>query len=91
MNDKKRKKYHFTRAELKKKRALDFKEGDWVLVGKYVIYIKFGNYTTPYLCSEVGLINEPFKRLDCTPGVTNGRPYYIEDFLLSTLTTPDHE
>ncbi len=69
--------YKFTRQQLKDKKASDFKEKDVIKTGKYYIFIKYGNYNTPALCSELSDAN--FKMLDCVPGC--GRPYYIDDFL----------
>lgn len=69
--------YEFTRRELKKKRASDFKEGDIIKTGIYYIYIKYGNYTKPSLCSYHE--RKDFKPCGCTPGCD--RPYYIDDFL----------
>ena len=43
--------YNFTRAELKTKKASEFKEGDVIKTGIYYIYIKYGQYDRPSLCS----------------------------------------
>lgn len=75
---------HFTRKQLKTKNASDFKHGDMVLTGNYVIHIKYkGNgktHKSPSLHSYVEH-RYTFKMLDCTPGVRGARPYYIDDFL----------
>lgn len=69
--------YQFTRKELAAKKASDFKEGDVIKTGPYYIFIKYGEYKTPALCSYHE--REDFKPCGCTPGA--GRPYYIDDFL----------
>ena len=69
--------YQFNRQQLKRQRASSFKEKDVIKTGKYYIFIKYGNYDTPALCSEVS--SQGFKLLDCVAGC--GRPYYIDDFL----------
>ena len=69
--------YRFTRAELKNKKASEFKEGDVIKTGIYYIYIKYGNYKRPSLCSYHE--REDFKPCGCVPGCD--RPYYIDDFL----------
>ena len=68
--------YSFTAKELRQVGASQFKEGDIIKVSKYYIYIKYGPYDTPALCSYIEDSN--FKGLDCTPGC--GTPYYIDDF-----------
>ena len=69
--------YKMTRKELKQRKASDFKEGDVIKTGKYYIYIKYGEYARPSLCSYIE--REDFKPCGCTAGVD--RPYYIDDFL----------
>ena len=69
--------YKFTRQELKEKKASDFKEGDIIKTGIYRIYIKYGLYKRPSLCSYHE--RDDFKPCGCTPGAD--RPYYIDDFL----------
>jgi hypothetical protein len=75
--------YKFTRQELKKKKASDFKEGDVIKVGIYFIYIHYKSrdgkhsYDRPSLCSYHE--REDFKPCGCTPGAD--RPYYIDDFI----------
>ena len=69
--------YNFTRAELKTKKASEFKEGDVIKTGIYYIYIKYGQYDRPSLCSYHQ--REDFKPCGCTPGCD--RPYYIDIFL----------
>ena len=77
--------YNFTRAELKSKKASDFKEGDVVKTGIYFIHIHYKSkdskhsYNRPSLCSYHE--REDFKRCGCTPGVD--RPYYINNFINS--------
>lgn len=69
-----------TRAELKSKKASDFKEGDLVFVSKYIIHIEYGPYPKP-LQSWVETTDG--KILDSTPGVQGGWPYYIDAFISS--------
>lgn len=69
--------YKLTRKELKNKKASDFKEGDVVDIGVYLIFIKYGGYDRPALCSYHE--RKDFKPCGCTPGCD--RPYYIDDFL----------
>ena len=71
--------YSFTRAELKKHKATDFKTGDRIKVGKYLIEIDYGIYDTP-IATKVSVYNKPFNYLSCTAGVNGGTPYYIDDF-----------
>jgi len=77
--------YNFTRAELKTKKASDFKEGDVIRVSIYFIYIHYKSrdgkysYDNPALCSYHE--REDFKPCGCTPGAN--RPYYIDDFINS--------
>ena len=66
-----------TRKELKILKASDFKEGDVIKTGIYYIYIKYGPYDRPSLCSYHE--RKDFKPCGCTPGVD--RPYYIDNFL----------
>jgi hypothetical protein len=68
--------YKLTRQELHKAKASDYKEGDIVQVGKYDIYIKYGQHDTPALCSRV---EKDWVKIGCTPGAD--RPYYIDDFI----------
>ena len=76
--------YKHTRGELKTKAASDLKDGDTVFCGKYVVHIIYKSgkkvYKTPSLLSMVEDKNT-FQILDCTPGVSGGRPYYIDDFI----------
>jgi len=74
-----------TRKELKSLKASDFKSGDRIECRKYLLCIEYTSrdklhtYSTP-MCSYI--INMyTGEMLDCTPGVTGGRPYYINDFL----------
>ncbi len=77
--------YKFSRAELKKMKASDFKEGDIVRTGKYYIHIHYKSrdgkhsYNRPSFCSYHE--REDFKPCGCTPGAD--RPYYIDNFLSS--------
>lgn len=75
-------KYFFSRKELKKLRASDFKHGNRIIIGKYEIEIIYHNsnvkYNRPSLLSTL-IDRNTFKYCDCTPG--QGRPYYIDDFL----------
>ena len=68
--------YSFTPKELRQLGASQFKEGDIIKVSKYLIYIEYGKYDTPALCTWIE--DEDFKALDCTPGI--GTPYYINNF-----------
>ena len=72
--------YRYTREQLKSKKASSFRQGDAVRVGKYMIQIQYGPYSTPSLRSFVEDYNTG-RILDVTPGVAGGRPYYIDDFL----------
>jgi len=76
--------YKFDRATLKKKKARDFKHGDSIKTGKYLITIQYKKgktkYKTPALLSFVE-DTTTFQILDSTPGVRGGIPYYIDDFL----------
>ena len=76
--------YKFTRKQLKSKKASDFKQGDMIRVGNYIIHIVYKNRgkirKSPTLGSWVEDART-FRSLDCTPGVRGGRPYYIDDFL----------
>ena len=69
--------YNLNRRELKHRKASEFKEGDVIKTGIYYIFIKYGNYKRPALCSYHE--REDFKPCGCTPGAD--RPYYIDDFL----------
>jgi hypothetical protein len=75
--------YIFTRKELKQHKASEFKEGDIIKTGIYIIYIHYKSkdglrrYDRPSLCSYHERID--FKPCGCTPGAD--RPYYIDDFL----------
>lgn len=69
--------YKLTRQELKNKKASEFKEGDIIKTSIYNIYIKYGNYDTPALCSYHE--RKDFKPCGCTPGAD--RPYFIDNFL----------
>jgi hypothetical protein len=76
--------YKFTRGQLKTENASNFKQGDMIIVGNYLINIIYKSggrtRTTPTLESGVEDYST-FKACDCTPGVRGGRPYYIDDFL----------
>jgi len=69
--------YQLNRQELKAKKASEFKEGDVIKTGRYYIFIKYGKYDTPALCSYHERDN--FSPCGCTPGTD--RPYYIDNFL----------
>lgn len=74
--------YYLTRKELKGRGASEFKDGDFIRVSKYVIYIRYTDgtkkYGTPALLTKVEDYDTA-RFLDCTPGV--GWPYYIDDFI----------
>ena len=76
--------YKFDRATLKEKKACDFKHGDLIKTGKYLITIQYKKgakeYKTPVLLSFVEDTTTS-QILDCTPGISGGVPYYIDDFL----------
>ena len=77
--------YKFTRKQLKTKKASDFKHGDMIKVGNYLIHIMYKSIgsktkTTPTANSWIEDYHT-FKALDSTPGALGGRPYYIDDFL----------
>ena len=69
--------YKFARKELKNKKASNFKEGDIINIDPYFIFIKYGTYDRPSLCSYHE--RKDFKPCGCTAGAD--RPYYIDDFL----------
>ena len=77
--------YNFTRAELKTKKASDFKEGDIIKVGIYFVHIHYKSkdgkrrYRLPSLCAYHERAD--FKPCGCTPGAD--RPYYIDNFINS--------
>lgn len=71
--------YCMASKDLRKLRASQFQEGDIIRVSKYYIYIKYGNFDTPSLCTWIE--DENFKPIDCAPGSNKGfTPYYIDDF-----------
>jgi len=72
-------KYNLTRKELKTRKASEFKEGDIIKTGRYYIYIKYGKYDRPSLCSYHE--RDDFKPCGCVPGCD--RPYYIDNFISS--------
>jgi len=68
-----------TSQELRTMKASDYKEGDLIKCGKYIIHIEYGNYDIPSLCTWIETVN--FQWIDCTPGSGRGfTPYYIDDF-----------
>ena len=69
--------YSFTRKELKQKRGTDFKNGDIINIkdSHYEIWIKYGDFEKPSLCSTVFDINKG-KFQDVV-----FRQDYIRDFL----------
>jgi len=75
--------YYFTRKELKTKNASDFKQGDFIRVGKFCIVISYisndgkRRYDRPSLCSYHWALDDT--KCGCTPGAD--RPYYIDDFI----------
>jgi len=76
--------YRFTRKELKKENASDFKHGDTINIGKYIIYIKYREDSKVY--KKANLLSyiedrDTFEILDTTPGVAGGTPYYLDNFL----------
>lgn len=75
--------YEFSKKELKKLDASDFKDGDIISVGKYFIFIKYKNsdieYDRPSLLSFIELKDKPFDKLKYNVGTDI--PYYIDDFL----------
>lgn len=72
--------YKFTRQELKNRSAAQFKEGDAVKCGKYYIYIKYGKYDIPSLCTTVSTENS---LLDLR---LSKWPYYISGFVSRRLS-----
>ena len=72
--------YILSKKELKRRAGIEFNEGDIVNVGKYDIHIVYGPYSRPSLKSWVENLHN-CSILDCTPGVHNGWPYFISDFL----------
>lgn len=76
--------YFYTRKELKKLKAVDFKENDTVHVvdnlGEtiYDIIIGFGEFKRPI---RTIVYNSKFESLNCTPGTRGGWPYYIAEFI----------
>ena len=70
-----------TKKELKTKCGIDFKEGDIVEVGKYLIHIEYGQYSIPSLKSWVEN-SETGKKLSAWPAGCRGCwPYFIQEFL----------
>lgn len=69
--------YQFTRRELYRVGASQFKTGNTIKVSRYLIHIDYGNYEKPSHCSWLEDLYT-LKSLDCTPG--KGTPYYIDDF-----------
>ena len=73
--------------QLKKKNGTDFKHGDCINVGNYIIHIRYKSgkrkFKTPASFSYVEN-RKTFKMLDATPGMAGGRPYYLDDFLHRT-------
>lgn len=70
-------KYNLTRKELKNKSAEEFKEGDIIIVenGIYSIWIKYGEYNIPSLCTYVE------NRYSWLPLKLHQIPQYIRDFI----------
>ena len=68
--------YCVTPQQLKQLSAKQFKEGDIIKVSKYYIHIKYGEYSTPALCTWIE--DKNFKSLGCTPGCDI--PYFLYDF-----------
>jgi len=74
----------FTRKELKKLKAVDFKNDDVIYIvdkngdQQYTIYINFGKYSRPL---KTTVEDKNFNTLGCTPGTKGGWPYYIADFI----------
>jgi hypothetical protein len=64
-----------TRKELKNKVSREYKEGDCIRVGKYYIWIKYGQYDTPSLkttvSTEDSFADIPLRKI----------PQYILDFI----------
>jgi hypothetical protein len=75
--------YKYTREQLKRHGASEFKDGDIISTGKYYIFIKYisrdkqRTYDTPTLCSYIEQSDGGF--VGCTPG--QDRPYYLDKFL----------
>ena len=69
--------YNFSRSELKEKNGTDFKSGDTINISDshYEIWIKYGEFDRPSLCSTVFDINKG-KFQDVV-----FRQDYIRDFL----------
>ena len=69
--------YNFSRSELRQKNGTDFKEGDTINISDshYEIWIKYGEFDRPSLCSNVFDINKG-KFQDVV-----FRQDYIRDFL----------
>ncbi|MCG3207271.1 MAG: hypothetical protein FOGNACKC_00871 [Anaerolineae bacterium] len=69
----------YTREELKDRAAREFRDGDIIEVGKYIINIGYGEYRAP-LRTWVHTVDG--KILDCWPAGARGAcPYYINDFV----------
>ena len=68
-----------TPKELRKMKASDYKKGDIIRCGKYLIHIEYGEYDRPSLCSWIETVD--FEQISCTPCSSRGfTPYYIDDF-----------
>ena len=68
-----------TPKELRKMKASDYKSGDVISCGNYYIYIEYGEYNIPALCTWIE--DKQYRKIDCTPGSSYGfTPYYIDDF-----------
>ena len=64
---------------LRNMNASDFNDGDIIVTNKYIIHIVCGEYDTSF---ESWVENrKTHKALGCTPGTSNGWPYYIADFI----------
>jgi hypothetical protein len=66
--------YNLTRAELKDKCADEFHHGDVIKCGKYFIWIKYGEYSSPIkTCVST---DDDIRNLKMSKW-----PYYISDFI----------
>jgi len=76
----------FTRKQLSKSRAKDFKEGDLIdVLDKnndviYTINISYGEFKSPL---RTTVVDKDYNLLGCTPGTKGGWPYYIANFIQS--------
>jgi len=67
--------YIMTREELKNSSAEQFIDKDVVICGKYYIHIKYGDYSSPRILTDVNT-REDLRNLPMSK-----HPHYIRDFI----------